>query len=200
MEKKDFNQILKEREAKVREENARRAGAAGMTLDDAARVKVLSPGMLVFKRFIRNKLAIVGMAILLLMFLFSFIGPYFYRYGQTEVFSTYRTMNADYASAKERTEYVLYSLRETDEISSTARNQMNSNIKTMEAEGLDQLVTTDEKTGSTLVINKMGENVYALGVGRNSAAISPPRPVDRPAMVVMRRGRSIVNTPALVRS
>ena len=168
MEKKDFNQILKEREAKVREENARRAGAAGMTLDDAARVKVLSPGMLVFKRFIRNKLAIVGTAILLLMFLFSFIGPYFYRYGQTEVFSTYRTMNADYASAKERTEYVLYSLRETDEISSTARNQMNSNIKTMEAEGLDQLVTTDEKTGSTLVINKMGENVYALGVGRNS--------------------------------
>ena len=124
--------------------------------------------MLVFKRFIRNKLAIVGTAILLLMFLFSFIGPYFYRYGQTEVFSTYRTMNADYASAKERTEYVLYSLRETDEISSTARNQMNSNIQTMEAEGLDQLVTTDEKTGSTLVINKMGENVYALGVGRNS--------------------------------
>ena len=168
MEKKDFNQILKEREAKVREENARRAGAAGMTLDDAARVKVLSPGMLVFKRFIRNKLAIVGTAILLLMFLFSFVGPYFYRYGQTEVFSTYRTMNADYASAKERTEYVLYSLRETDEISSTARNQMNSNIQTMEAEGLDQLVTTDEKTGSTLVINKMGENVYALGVGRNS--------------------------------
>ena len=168
MEKKDFNQILKEREAKVREENARRAGAAGMTLDDAARVKVLSPGMLVFKRFIRNKLAIVGTAILLFMFLFSFIGPYFYRYGQTEVFSTYRTMNADYASAKERTEYVLYSLRETDEISSTARNQMNSNIQTMEAEGLDQLVTTDEKTGSTLVINKMGENVYALGVGRNS--------------------------------
>ena len=168
MEKKDFNQILKEREAKVREENARRAGAAGMTLDDAARVKVLSPGMLVFKRFIRNKLAIVGTAILLFMFLFSFIGPYFYRYGQTEVFSTYRTMNADYASAKERTEYVLYSLRETDEISSTARNQMNSNIKTMEAEGLDQFVTTDEKTGSTLVINKMGENVYALGVGRNS--------------------------------
>ena len=65
MEKKDFNQILKEREAKVREENARRAGAAGMTLDDAARVKVLSPGMLVFKRFIRNKLAIVGTAVVL---------------------------------------------------------------------------------------------------------------------------------------
>lgn len=168
MEKKDFNKILKEREAKVREENARRAGAAGMTLDDAARVKVLSPGMLVFKRFIRNKLAIVGTAILLLMFLFSFLGPYFYRYGQTEVFSTYRTMNADYASAKERTEFVLYTLRETDEISSTALNQMNSNIQTMQAEGLAQLITTDEKTGNTLVINELGENVYSLGVGQHS--------------------------------
>ena len=168
MEKKDFNKILKEREAKVREENARRAGNAGMTLDDASRVKVLSPGMLVFKRFIRNKLAIVGTAILLLMFLFSFVGPYFYRYGQTEVFSTYRTMNADYASAKERTEYVLYTLAETDEISSTARNQMNSNIQTMQAEGLKQLITTDEKTGCTLVITELGENVYTLGVGKSS--------------------------------
>ncbi|MGM9558227.1 MAG: ABC transporter permease [Oscillospiraceae bacterium] len=168
MEKKDFNKILKEREAKVREENARRAGSAGMTLDDASRVKVLSPGMLVFKRFIRNKLAIVGTAILLLMFLFSFVGPYFYRYGQTEVFSTYRTMNADYASAKERTEYVLYTLAETDEISSTARNQMNSNIQTMQAEGLKQLITTDEKTGSTLVITELGKDVYTLGVGKSS--------------------------------
>ena len=168
MEKKDFNKILKEREAKVREENARRAGSAGMTLDDASRVKVLSPGMLVFKRFIRNKLAIVGTAILLLMFLFSFLGPYFYRYGQTEVFSTYRTMNADYASAKERTEYVLYTLAETDEISSTARNQMNSNIQTMQAEGLKQLITTDEKTGSTLVITELGKDVYTLGVGKSS--------------------------------
>ena len=49
-------------------------------------------------------------------------------------------------------------------------------------------------------MNAAGKNVINLGVGRNSAAISPPRPVDRPAMVVMRRGRSIVNTPALVRS
>ena len=35
-----------------------------MKLDDARRVKVLSPGMLVFKRFIRNKLAVAGIIIL----------------------------------------------------------------------------------------------------------------------------------------
>ena len=38
------------------------------------RVKVLSPSMLVFKRFIRNKLAIVGTVIIAIMFLFSFVG------------------------------------------------------------------------------------------------------------------------------
>ena len=39
-----------------------------MKLDDARRVKVLSPGMLVFKRFIRNKLAVAGIIILAVMF------------------------------------------------------------------------------------------------------------------------------------
>ena len=44
-----------------------------MALDDAARVKVLSPARLVFKRFIRNKLAILGTCVLVLLFLFCFI-------------------------------------------------------------------------------------------------------------------------------
>ena len=43
-----------------------------LALDDAQRVKVLSPGMMVIKRFIRNKLAIIGMVIIIFMFLFSF--------------------------------------------------------------------------------------------------------------------------------
>ena len=46
-------------------------------LDDARRVKVLSPSMMVFKRFVRNKLAIVGFIILVVMFTFSFVGPLF---------------------------------------------------------------------------------------------------------------------------
>ena len=88
MEKRNFNEALKQRELREREENARRAGENEMTLDDASRVKVLSPGMLVFKRFIRNKRALVGTGILLTMFLFAFLGPYFYRYSQTQVFNT----------------------------------------------------------------------------------------------------------------
>ena len=42
-------------------------------LDDAKRVQVLSPGMMVAKRFFRNKLAIVGLVIIVCMFLFAFV-------------------------------------------------------------------------------------------------------------------------------
>ncbi len=73
--------------------------AEEMHLDDARRVKVLSPGMLVFKRFIRNKLAVVGFGILLFMFTFSFLGPLLSPYTQTEVFSGTGTMSKDFAGA-----------------------------------------------------------------------------------------------------
>lgn len=75
-----------------------------MALDDQRRVKVLSPGMLVFKRFIRNKLAVVGIIILLVMFTFSFIGPLFVPYTQTQTFKGMKVMPSDYASAKYNTE------------------------------------------------------------------------------------------------
>lgn len=44
------------------------------SLNDDRRVKVLSPGALVAKRFFRNRLAVVGLSILVFMFVFSFIG------------------------------------------------------------------------------------------------------------------------------
>jgi peptide/nickel transport system permease protein len=70
-----------------------------MQLDDARRVKVLSPGMLVFRRFIRNRLAIFGSAILLFMFTFSFLGPVFSPYSQTQVFKGVGTMLKDFSGA-----------------------------------------------------------------------------------------------------
>lgn len=70
-----------------------------MRLDDARRVKSLSPGMLVFKRFIRNKLAVAGLVILVFMFTFSFLGPLFSPYGQTQVFTGVGSMSKDYAGA-----------------------------------------------------------------------------------------------------
>lgn len=41
------------------------------------RAKVLSPGMTVAKRFFRSKLSMIGLVTLIVLFLFSFIGPLF---------------------------------------------------------------------------------------------------------------------------
>ncbi len=46
----------------------------GENLND--RVKVLSPGMIVAKRFFRSKLSMIGLVTLVLLFLFSFVGPF----------------------------------------------------------------------------------------------------------------------------
>lgn len=73
--------------------------AEEMHLDDERRVKVISPGMLVFKRFIRNNLAVVGFTILLFMFTFSFLGPLFSPYGQTQVFKGVGSMSKEFAGA-----------------------------------------------------------------------------------------------------
>ena len=164
MEKRNFNEALKQRELREREDNARRAGENEMTLDDAARVKVLSPGMLVFKRFIRNKLAIVGSAILIVMFLFAFIGPYFYRYGQTEVFNTYKLLNVNYANAEERTEYTVYQVADKG-LSTNTKNMFNSIILTMQSENADFYVYHDKTSGQDAIVQKLGENVYTMSVG-----------------------------------
>ena len=71
-----------------------------LALDDARRVKVLSPGMLVFKRFIRNKLAVIGLIILICMFTFAFIGPLFSPYGRSQVFFKDVEEPGDYATGK----------------------------------------------------------------------------------------------------
>lgn len=47
----------------------------GESLTD--RVRVLSPGMMVAKRFFRSKLSVLGLALLIFLFAFSFIGPLF---------------------------------------------------------------------------------------------------------------------------
>ena len=66
------------------------------SLNDDRRVKVLSPGALVAKRFFRNRLAVVGLSILVAMFVFSFIGGLVSPYGQDEQFFTYTQMSKEF--------------------------------------------------------------------------------------------------------
>lgn len=76
-------------------------------LDDDQRVRVLSPGMLVFKRFIRNRLAIVGTVIIIGMFLFAFVGGFLSPYDESQVFMGYETMSKEFAGVTMNEEYRL---------------------------------------------------------------------------------------------
>ena len=70
-----------------------------MHLDDANRVRVLSPGMMVRKRFLRNRLAIVGIVIIVCMFLFAFVGGALYPYSESQVFYKTDQVMKDFAGA-----------------------------------------------------------------------------------------------------
>ena len=59
---------------------------AEYSLNDDRRVKTLSPGAMVAKRFFRNSIAVLGMVVLLAMFLFSFLGGAISPYKESQLF------------------------------------------------------------------------------------------------------------------
>lgn len=75
------------------------------SLNDDRRVKVLSPGALVAKRFFRNRLAVVGLSILIFMFVFSFIGGLLSPYGEDEFFYREDQINKEFAVVTENSDF-----------------------------------------------------------------------------------------------
>jgi len=130
-----------------------------MLLDDARRIKSLSPGMLVFKRFIRNKLAVVGMVILVFMFTFSFLGPLFSPYEQAQYFSGLGSMFRDYAGAIYNAE-LRHSVAEGESFGSAERAQF-------------LLAVSEEEETYTIGT----ANYYITAVGEKSYRISQLDPV-----------------------
>ena len=105
-------QAEQQAEQKLREEIREEMKNADQTpaeehysLNDDRRVKVLSPGMLVAKRFIRNRMAVTGLVILIFMFIFSFIGGLVSPCGQDQFFYTDKTIRKSFGEAKENTEF-----------------------------------------------------------------------------------------------
>ena len=47
---------------------------------------ILTPGQLIIKRFLRNKLAVFGLSVILAISLFCFVGPLFSPYQEYEIF------------------------------------------------------------------------------------------------------------------
>ena len=154
----NLNEVLKAKEAA--EQNNTPVENEEIHLDDVSRVKVLSPGRQVFKRFIRNRLAVFGSVVLIFMFAFSFLGPLFYAHGQTEIFYKYNNQNVNYALAKENSAYNGYVVNDSVELDSKVVTAMNSNIKSMIEEGKDYLLVEGE-TGN-FEINRLGDEIYTL--------------------------------------
>ena len=91
------------------------------SLNDDRRVKVLSPGAMVAKRFFRNHIAVFGMIVLVFMFVFSFIGGLITPYGETELFYRTEYQQKEFASAIENEEF---RYRGTDAFSTLIQAQM----------------------------------------------------------------------------
>lgn len=108
-------------------------------LDDERRVRVLSPGMLVFKRFTRNRLAVLGTIIIVVMFIFSFIGGAISPYAEDQVFRTTTMESKAYAGVRENKEF-LYTDAPGQELPKLAKTQailaINNGEESFESQGV----------------------------------------------------------------
>ena len=161
MAKYDLNEVLKRREAEnAAAKQAQGAAEEQIALDDVSRVKVLSPGRQVFKRFIRNRLAVTGAIILIAMFVFSFLGPLFYPYGQKQIFYKYDKINVNYALAKQNTAFNGYDVDGSVPVERKVINSMNSNIKKMIADGAQEMVVIG--ADGAYRIEERAEAIYTI--------------------------------------
>lgn len=91
-------------------------------LDDDRRVKTLSPGAMVVKRFLRNRLAVLGMVMLIVMFVFSFIGGLISPYKQDQQFYKYEDQNKVFAGVVQNDEF-RYTAKEGEKFDSILQAQ-----------------------------------------------------------------------------
>lgn len=125
-----------------------------LALDDANRVQVLSPGMMVAKRFFRNKLAITGIVIIICMFLFAFLGGVLIPYSQSEVFYTTEEMKKDFAGATEISEYQIFATSDAN-----LPNDISSKLILAMTKKEPVIETRD---GSQFGLTELSNDVYAI--------------------------------------
>ena len=128
-------------------------GSEDLALDDERRVKVLSPGAMVAKRFFRNKLAMAGIIILICMFIFSFIGGAVSPYGESQIFEDYEEVVTNFAGATLNTDY-RYVEAYSGSLPTTARTSMILAVN----QGAD----TYEAGENTYALQEIGEHSYLI--------------------------------------
>lgn len=155
-----------------------RDDAQEYSLNDDRRVKVLSPGALIAKRFFRNRLAVVGLVILVVMFVFSFIGGLVSPYGQDQTFSTMTKLNTQYAGITETTSLRYTAAPDADFgalVQSSANSAINSGATSFERSGV---AYTIEQPASDLYVFKQGGEVVAYA---STEVVSVPSGASTPS-------------------
>ena len=127
-------------------------------LNDDRRVKVLSPGALVRRRFFRNRVAVVGLVILIFMFLFSFVGGLISPYTEDQLFYRTEHQTKAYCSVTSNTDY-RYVVYDSDNFTSIIQAQMMLAINS-ESE-------TFAYKDVTYSLTKEGEDFYTCSLNGN---------------------------------
>lgn len=133
------------------------------SLNDDRRVKVLSPGAMVAKRFFRNRLAVVGLTMLVIMFAFSFIGGLISPYGQDQQFYTYEVMNQDYAGVVENNDF-RYTIADGQEFGTILQAQFVLASNKQEE--------SFEYNGVTYDLTLLGPDFYTISTGGTTLAMA----------------------------
>ncbi len=136
------------RDVKKPENESERTNDTQYSLNDDRRVKVLSPGALVVKRFFRNRLAIVGLIMILSMAVFSFLGGLIIPYGESEQFYIDTNMRKEYVGVTHNDTF-RYIVPEGESFSSILQSrftlaQINGN-DTFEYDKAEYTLTEDGK-------------------------------------------------------
>ena len=133
------------------------------SLNDDRRVKVLSPGALVAKRFFRNRLAVVGLSILVFMFVFSFIGGLLSPYGEDEFFYREDQINKEFAVVTENSDF-RYMAKDSNLFGSAVQAQTMLAIQ----KGNEAF----SYNGTNYALAQEGADFYAISSGGNLIGIA----------------------------
>ena len=124
--------------------------------------RTLSPGAMTAKRFFRNRLALLGLVILGVLFLFSFLGGALTPYGQGQVFYREEQQQKEFAAAT-RNDAFRFTAAPGQEFGAVLQAQFTLHVgrqDTFSYRGIDYTITT------------AGADFYRIAAGGNVVAIA----------------------------
>ena len=80
----DFDSLSPQKNPEWFNKDGTRKAVCEMKESHTDSLKILSPGRLVMKRFFRSRLSVIGLITLIVLFLFSFLGPVFSPWGEIQ--------------------------------------------------------------------------------------------------------------------